>query len=156
VATVARLGAAEPMGLQAALTMAELGGAEGLTTLSASLSGDACGETAQCRRVAEALGRLRRREAVPALLARVPDVMTRREVVEALGTIADTRAQSVLIDRLRSDEYVPVRAAAATALGRLPGAVARAALVRAAAIEQEVPVRDAIRAALSVDHSLRP
>ncbi len=156
VVAVARRGAADPMGLQAALTVAELGGAEGLGTLSASLSGDACGETAQCRRVVEALGRLRQREAVPALLTRVLDVMTRREVVEALGMIADPRAQAVLIERLRGDEYVPVRAAAATALGRLRGGAARTALVRASRNEQEAPVLDAIRAALSVDHSLRP
>jgi len=156
VAEAASLGLTTPVALPAALALAEKGAEEGLKTLIAAIAGDGCGETAMCRRVANALGHLGHKDAVPALLSRLPDVMTRLQVVQALGMIADPRSQPALIERLSTDEYVPVRSAAATALGRLPGAAAKAALVRAQRSEKESPVQDAIRAALAVDRGLRP
>jgi hypothetical protein len=50
--------------------------------------------------------------AVPALLAHLPEVQNRREIVDALGDIGDPAARDALVTRLRSDEYVTVRSQA--------------------------------------------
>ena len=65
------------------------------------------------------LGKLGDRRAVPVLLAHLPEVQNRREMVEALGALGDPSAVPALVESLRHDAYVPVRAAAATALAQI-------------------------------------
>jgi HEAT repeat protein len=50
------------------------------------------------------------------------EVQNRREMVAALGDIADPAAVDALGERLMKDEYVPVRAEAATALAKIAAA----------------------------------
>jgi len=87
--------------------------------------------------------------AVPALIAHLPDVLTRLEVVQALGEIGDASAEPVLVERLKSDEYVPVRVAAAHALARMGGARAVLALKWSASNDKEPRVAEAALAGLS-------
>jgi HEAT repeat protein len=82
------------------------------------------------------------------LVARLPTVVGRRDVVAALGAIADPRAVPALTQRLQEDEYVPVRAEAAAALANIGGAEAKAALGKAARSEREPVVKAAVRDAL--------
>jgi len=56
---------------------------------------------------------------VPVLIKHLPEVQNRREMVDALGDIGDTAATDALIERLRGDEYVPVRMQAARALAKI-------------------------------------
>ena len=129
----------------AALALAEHRDAAGLPVLTGAL--DRCPGVDECRMVILALGKLADRRATPALLAHLSEVPNRREMVEALGDIADPAALPALVQRLRQDEYVPVRAAAAVALGKIGGAEARAALRAAMAEEREPSVLTALRAA---------
>ena len=93
------------------------------------------------------LGKLRDRRAVPVLIKHLPEVQNRREMVEALGEIGDPAAAEALLARLRSDEYVPVRIAAAKALARLGDAHLAAPVDEAARKEKEATVAAAARAA---------
>jgi HEAT repeat protein len=86
---------------------------------------------------------------VPALLAHLPEVQNRREMVQALGDIGDPSVAAALAERLARDEYVPVRVEAARALAKLGGDEARAGLERSAREERESSVKEAARAALS-------
>jgi HEAT repeat protein len=95
------------------------------------------------------LGKLRDARAVPALIAHLPDVLTRLEVVQALGEIGDAAAEPALIEHLKSDEYVPVRVAAAHALARMGGARAVLALKWSASNDKEPRVAEAARAGLA-------
>jgi HEAT repeat protein len=78
-------------------------------------------------------------------------VQNRREMVEALGALGDPAAIEPLIEALRHDAYVPVRAAAATALARIGGSDRRvvAALTAASHHDTEPMVVAAARAALA-------
>jgi HEAT repeat protein len=86
---------------------------------------------------------------VPVLLKHLPEVQNRREMVEALGDIGDPASAPALLDRLRGDEYVPVRIAAAKSLARLNDADAHLAaqLDEAARKEKEASVVAAAHAA---------
>jgi len=102
-----------------------------------------------CKSIIAALGKLRDVRAVPALIAHLPDVLTRLEVVQALGEIGDASAEPVLVERLKSDEYVPVRVAAAHALARMGGARAVLALNMVSQQRQRTRVAEAALAGLS-------
>jgi FOG: HEAT repeat len=102
-----------------------------------------------CKSIVVTLGKLRDARAVPALIAHLPDVLTRVEVVQALGEIGDASGEPALVERLKTDEYVPVRVAAARALARLGGARAVLALRWSASHEKEPRVVEAVRAGLA-------
>ncbi|MES1172611.1 MAG: sulfatase-like hydrolase/transferase [Bacteroidota bacterium] len=90
----------------------------GVPVLASAL--DECQEDVLfCRLVIIELGKLKDRRAVPALLKHLPQVQNRREMVDALGDIGDADAIPALVERLRHDEYVPVRAQAARALAKI-------------------------------------
>jgi arylsulfatase A-like enzyme len=132
----------------AALSLAQAGDGAGVMVLAEGL--DACaGKEALCKSIIAALGRLRESRAVPALIAHLPDVLTRLEVVQALGEIGDASAEPALVERLKSDEYVPVRVAAAHALARMGGARAVLALKWSASNDKEPRVAEAARAGLT-------
>ena len=132
----------------AALALAEQADGSGVSVLTAAL--DACGSDVQlCKRVLAALGRLNDAAVVPALVAHLPFVQTRRETVEALAAIADPAALGPLVGCLESDEYVSVRVAAAEALGRIGGARALQTLQTALGREPEEAVRATVRTALA-------
>jgi HEAT repeat protein len=84
---------------------------------------------------------------VPALLQHLPEVQNRREMVDALGDIGDPAAREALIERLRGDEYVPVRVQSAAALAKLGDRGALPALERAARHDTEPTVVAAAREA---------
>ena len=108
---------------------------------------DHCDDVLLCRGIIVSLGKLRDRRAVPVLIKHLPEVQNRREMVEALGDIGDPAAAEALLERLRRDEYVPVRIAAAKALAKLGDARVAAALVdEAARKEKEATVIAAARA----------
>jgi len=126
------------------LALAEKSDALGLSVLGTAL--DACGsDVLLCKRILAALGSLKDARAMQPLVAHLAFVQTRRETVEALGAIADPASASALISRLESDDYVPVRVAAAGALGRLGGARALQALQSALVHEREPAVLAAVR-----------
>jgi len=81
---------------------------------------------------AQALGELRKLQAVDALLLAAEDDnrAVRVSAIEALGWIGDPTAAPAIAPRL-NDSAVDVRAAAATALGRLKNPLAAEALVEA-------------------------
>jgi HEAT repeat protein len=134
--------------LHAALALAQAGDGTGVTVLGESL--DACSPNeAVCRSIVAALGKLRAASAVPTLIAHLPDVLNRREIVQALGEIGDTQAELALIERLKTDDYVPVRVAAARALSRMGGARAVMALKWSVSHEKEPRVAEAARASLA-------
>ena len=134
--------------LQAALALAEKSDIAGIPVLVAGL--DSCGgDVLLCKRILAVLGERKDARAVPPLLAHLGFVQTRRETVEALGSIADPASAPALIGCLETDEYVPVRMAAATALGRLGGARALQALQLALGHEREATVLSAVRSALA-------
>jgi HEAT repeat protein len=108
---------------------------------------DHCDDVLLCRTIIANLGKLRDRRAVPVLVKHLVEVQNRREMVEALGDIGDPAAANALLERLREDEYVPVRIAAAKALARLGDVRVVAALDAAARIEREATVVAATRAA---------
>ena len=131
----------------AALSLAQAGDGAGVTVLGEALDGCSSQE-ALCKSIIVALGKLRDVRAVPALIAHLSDVRTRLEVVQALGEIGDASAEPVLVERLKSDEYVPVRVAAARALARMGGARAVLALKWSAGNDKEPRVAAAARAGL--------
>jgi arylsulfatase A-like enzyme len=137
------------LALQAALALAEYGDASGIDRLVALL--ERCGDNVfLCRRAIAALAKLRVARATKPLIDHLDFVLTRLETVKALAAIQDPKSVPALIDRLDTDEYVPVRAVAAQALGRLGGARARQALQLAAQREKEETVLVAIRASLAM------
>jgi arylsulfatase A-like enzyme/HEAT repeat protein len=109
-----------------------------------------------CRLIIIKLGVLRDRRAVPALLKHLPEVQNRREMVDALGDIGDPLAIPDLIERLRHDEYVPVRAQAARALAKIGRTDVLQALERAAREDTESSVAGAAREAIQTIRSGRP
>jgi HEAT repeat protein len=132
----------------AALFLAQVADGAGVMVLAEAL--DACaGNEASCKSIIVALGKLRDARAVPALIAHLPDVLTRLEVVQALGEIGDASAEPALVERLKSDEYVPVRVAAAHVLARMGGARAVLALKWSASNDKEPRVVEAARAGLA-------
>jgi arylsulfatase A-like enzyme len=132
----------------AALWLAEVGDSAGVMILGEAL--DACaGKEALCKSIIAVLGKLRDVRAIPALIAHLPDVLTRREVVQALGEIGDAAAEPALVERLKTDEYVPVRVAAARALAHMGGARAVLALKWSASADKEPRVVEAARAGLA-------
>jgi len=138
----------EGLRVHVALALAEKSDGAGTPVLGAAL--DSCGgEVLLCKRILAALGALRDARAVPTLVAHLGFVQTRRETVEALGAIADPASAPSLIGCLESDEYVPVRVAAAGALGRLGGARALQALQSALGHEREETVLSAVHKALA-------
>ena len=66
--------------------------------------------------------------------------------MQALGEIGDAAGEPALIERLKTDEYVPVRVAAARALARMGGARAVLALKWSVANEKEPRVVETARA----------
>ena len=149
VAAISRRTDAPELALRAALALAERGQVDGEAVLIGSLR--ACNGTPLCRRAIAALGALRSRAALPALHETMADVNARLDVVQALGQLQDPRSLPVLVQALRHDERVPVRAEAAKVLSRYPQArypQIRAALRQAARSEREPPVSAAIAKAL--------
>jgi HEAT repeat protein len=136
-----------PLRVQAALALARAKDPTGVPVLADALSN--CAEDVLgCQLIILELGKLRDRRAVPALLAHLPEVQNRREMVQALGLIGDPAVASALVERLARDEYVPVRVEAARALALLGGSEARAGLERSLREEPEPSVQVAARAAL--------
>jgi arylsulfatase A-like enzyme len=152
--------AARELRVQAALALAHRRDPSGVPVLAEAL--DHCEqEVLLCQLIIQKLGSLRDRRAVPALLKHLPEVQNRREMVEALGDIGDPGVAETLVERLHSDEYVPVRAEAAVALAKVRGPAAVAGLQRSLRHEHEPSVLAAARAALaaltpSVEQGPRP
>jgi arylsulfatase A-like enzyme/HEAT repeat protein len=137
--------AATSLRVRAALALADVGDPTGVPVLGASL--DRCDDVLICRFIILALGKLRDRRAVPALLQHLPEVQNRREMVDALGDIGDPAAREALIERLRGDEYEPFRVQSAVALAKLGDRGAIPALERAARHDTEPTVVAAAREA---------
>jgi arylsulfatase A-like enzyme len=130
--------------LRAALALAERGKGEGVPTLIASLA--ACNGTDLCRRAIRALGELRAESAVDALHETMLDPNARLDVVHALGRIKSPKSLPILIEALRHNDRVPVRAAAAAVVALYAGNLN--VLRQAARVEKEPSVKSAIEAAL--------
>jgi arylsulfatase A-like enzyme/HEAT repeat protein len=131
--------------VRAALALAAVGDTAGVPVLAAAL--DQCEEVLLCRLIVLSLGKLRDKRAVPGLLKHLPEVQNRREMVDALGDIGDRAARDALVQRLRSDEYVPVRVQAAAALAKLGDPSVIPALEQSARQDTEPTVIEAARAA---------
>jgi arylsulfatase A-like enzyme/HEAT repeat protein len=140
--------AAGPLRVRAALALATIGDPAGVPVLGDAL--DHCEDVLLCRLIILSLGKLRDARAVPALLKHLPEVQNRREMVDALGDIADPTAKQALIERLRGDEYVPVRVQAAAALAKIGDRSAMSALEHAARHDTEPTVVAAAREAMQV------
>ena len=121
--------------MRAALALAAVGDDGGVPVLGDAL--DHCDDVLLCRGIITTLGKLRDRRAVPVLIKHLPEVQNRREMVDALGDIGDPAAAEALLERLRRDEYVPVRIAAAKALAKLGDARVAAMVDEAARQEKE-------------------
>jgi HEAT repeat protein len=141
-------GAGRPLRIRAALALAQVGDATGVPVMNDAL--DHCDDVLLCRLIIINLGRVRDRRAVPALLAHLPEVQNRREMVDALGDIGDPAARDALVVRLGSDEYVPVRVQAARALAKIGDPSVIPALQSSAKQETEASVAAASREALAV------
>ncbi len=102
---------------RAALALATAGDGGGIPVLAQAL--ERHDDILLCRLIIVTLGKLGDRRAVPVLLAHLPEVQNRREMVEALGALGDPGAVPALVECLQHDAYVPVRAAAATALAQI-------------------------------------
>lgn len=102
------------------------------------------------RPLIDQLGQHRDPRTLPQILAVLDNVLSRADLVRALGLLGLPDAIPALRDRLLTDPYVHVRVAAATALGRLlpQSDRARQALVAAQKSEREPAVQAAIAAAL--------
>jgi arylsulfatase A-like enzyme len=133
--------------VHAGLALAAVGDSGGVPVLGEAL--DHCEDVLLCRAIIISLGKLRDRRAVPVLIKHLPEVQNRREMVEALGDISDAGAAAALLERLRGDEYVPVRIAAAKALAKVGDAHVAALLDEAARKEKEATVIAAAKAAAS-------
>jgi len=104
--------------VRGAMALAVRGDGSGVAVLGEAL--DDCNEQILlCRLIILQLGKLKDRRAVPGLIGHLVEVQNRREMVDALGEIGDPRAVPALIERLRHDEYVPVRAQSARALAKI-------------------------------------
>ena len=103
--------------VRAALALATAGDGSGIPVLAGAL--ERHDDILLCRFIIVTLGKLGDRRAVPILLAHLPEVQNRREMVEALGALGNPAAVPALVESLRHDAYVPVRAAAATALAQI-------------------------------------
>ncbi len=118
VAALAADPKAEPgLRVRAALALAAAGDGGGLPVLAEAL--DRRDDILLSRLVIVTLGRLGDRRAVPILLQHLFEVQNRREMVAALGELGDPAAVDPLIETLRHDAYVPVRAEAARALAKV-------------------------------------
>jgi arylsulfatase A-like enzyme len=146
-AIVADAGAESSLRVRAALALGAVGDTAGVPVLGDAL--DHCEDVLLCRSIVYSMGKLRDRRAVPVLIKHLPEVQNRREMVEALGEIADPAAAGALLERLRADEYVPVRIAAAKALAKLGDARVASLVDEAARKEKEATVVAAARAAAS-------
>jgi arylsulfatase A-like enzyme len=141
--------------VRAALALATAGDGSGIPVLAEAL--DRRDDILLCRFIIVTLGKLGDRRAVPLLLAHLPEVQNRREMVEALGALGDPAGLPALVEGLQHDAYVPVRAAAATSLamigqktGKNDGAARRhliGVLTEAARHDTEPMVVSAARAA---------
>ena len=143
--------------IRGALALAQVGDTTGVPVMNQAL--DQCDDVLLCRLIIINLGRLHDRRAVPALLAHLPEVQNRREMVDALGDIGDPAARDALVARLASDEYVTVRVQAARALAKLGDESVIPALERAMRHETESSVAAAAREALATltkDRRLAP
>jgi arylsulfatase A-like enzyme/HEAT repeat protein len=140
--------------IQAALALAFVGDNVGVPVMARTL--DRCDNIALCRRIIIQLGAIRDRRAVPKLIAHLPEVMNRREMVAALGDIGDPIAVDALLERLAHDEYVPVREEAAIALAKIGGHQALVGLHRSLPREREGTVLAAVRAAIEKLEQARP
>jgi arylsulfatase A-like enzyme len=140
--------------VRAALALASVGDPAGMPVLGDAL--EHCEDMALCRTIIVVLGKLRDRQAVPILLAHLREVLNRREMVEALGEIADPSTAGALLERLRSDEYVPVRVAAARALARLGDPGLAPEIDRALRKEREPVVVAAGREAAAALRAAKP
>lgn len=98
----------------------------------------------------EALGELRNRLAIPALVGALRDEnrLVRKSAAEALGKIGDTRALGSLIEAL-DDEDCFVQAKAAAALGKIGDKRAVDPLIRFIHDAKHEYVRETARAALN-------
>ena len=122
----------------AALALGEFGDPAAVKPLMEAvdlrLGGERLAETHDAnRRIAEALGRLRSREAVPVLLklARSPDGFTQVAAVDALGEVGDPAAVQTLSALATGDDVEPFTSKKALlALGRIGDARAVPAVVR--------------------------
>jgi arylsulfatase A-like enzyme len=131
--------------VRGALALATAGDTTGVPVLSTAL--DQCDDVLLCRLIILSLGKLRDPRAVPSLLKHLPEVQNRREMVDALGDIGDPAARGALVERLRGDEYVPVRVQAAAALAKIGDPVAIPELEHAARHDTEPTVVAAAREA---------
>lgn len=102
------------------------------------------------RPLIDLFSRTRDPRATQAVLSQLENVLSRADLVRALGTLGQVTAVPALVERLQTDPYVHVRAAAATALGQLAPASkpARDALNQATRQEREPAVLTAIQTAL--------
>jgi arylsulfatase A-like enzyme len=135
--------------VQAALALAHVKDATGVPVLGEALDHNCEDNVLFCQLIILKLGVLRDRRAVPFLLKHLPEWQNRREMVVALGQIGAPEVVPALVERLRSDEYVPVRAEAAAALGRIGGQQVKAAIGWCLRHEREPTVLAACRAALA-------
>ncbi|HEX3903650.1 MAG TPA: sulfatase-like hydrolase/transferase [Polyangia bacterium] len=103
--------------VRAALALATAGDGSGIPVLAEAL--DRRDDILLCRLIIDTLGKLGDRRAVPILLAHLPEVQNRREMVAALGELGDPAAVDPLLDNLQHDAYVPVRAEAARSLAKI-------------------------------------
>jgi arylsulfatase A-like enzyme len=134
--------------LQAALALAANNDPTGVPVMAEALD-DCQQRVLVCQLIILKLGELGDRRAVPSLLKHVPEVQNRREMVEALGHIGDPGVVPTLVERLRTDEYVPVRVEAARGLARIGGPEAVAGLKASLRYEHEARVQAAAREALA-------
>jgi arylsulfatase A-like enzyme len=147
-------GTARMLRIRGALALAQIGDPSGVPAMNESL--DHCDDVLLCRLIIINMGRLRDRRAVPALLAHLPEVQNRREMVDALGDIGDPAAEDALLVRLREDQYVTVRVQAARALAKLGDAAAIPALERSRREETETTVAAAASEAIAALTKLAP
>ncbi len=93
-----------------ALALAEQGDARGADTLVTWwVEGGDQIEFETARDLLQALGRVRAKAAVPALIASLGDVRLRAFIADALGAIGDGRARPALVEALQNERYVNVR-----------------------------------------------
>jgi sulfatase-like protein/HEAT repeat protein/PBS lyase HEAT-like repeat-containing protein len=133
--------------VRAALALATLGSADGLSVLARALDG--CSDILLCRRIIVALGQLHDPRAIPILVRHLPEVQNRGAMVAALGAIGDRSAETALLARLTGDEYVNVRVAAAEALAAIGDRSIVPKLRRAIRRETEPSVVAAVHSAVA-------
>ena len=134
--------------VRGALALAARDDHAGVPTLAEAL-GDCQDDVLLCRLIILQIGKLKDRRAVPSLIAHLPEVQNRREMVDALGDIGDPAAVPALLERMQHDEYVPVRAQAARALAKIGRADVIPALDKVAHEDTEASVAAAAREAIA-------